>query len=156
MYRKVLVAVDGSEHSKLAVAAASEIASRFGAGLVILHVMKRAGSDRIPEELKELSKIEHVLVTEADALSSVADAIVSRAKDAAGSAGADKIATTIDMGNPADKIIQYCKNNDVDLIVMGRRGLSDMASLFLGSVSHKVTQLAPCACLTVPGPTSTG
>lgn len=156
MYKKILVAVDGSEHSKLAVSAAAEIAKSFGASLVIMHVMKRAGSDRIPEELKELSRIEHILVTEADALSNVADAIVGRAKDAAGSAGVDAIVTTIDVGNPADQILHYCKNNNVDLIVMGRRGLSDMASLFLGSVSHKVAQLAPCACLTVPGPAGTG
>jgi nucleotide-binding universal stress UspA family protein len=156
MYKKVLVAVDGSEHSQLAVAAAAEIAKSFGAGLVIMHVMKRVGSDRIPEELKELSKIEHILVTEADALSSVADAIMVRAKDAAGPVGVDEIVTTIDVGNPADQILHYCKNNNVDLIVMGHRGLSDMASLFLGSVSHKVAQLAPCACLTVPGPVGTG
>ena len=74
---------------------------------------------------------------------------------AAEAAGASDIVTAIATGNPADQIIDYSNNNDVDMIVIGRRGLSDMASLFLGSVSHKVTQLAPCACLTLPGPART-
>jgi chaperonin GroEL len=36
-----------------------------------------------------------------------------------------------------------------DMIVMGRRGLSDLQGLLMGSVSHKVSHLADCACLTV-------
>jgi len=152
MFKKILVAVDGSEQAKQAAAAAGEIAKSFGAQLVIMHVMRRTGSDRIPADLKELSRLEHIEVTEADMLRGVADTIVSGAKDVAESAGAGDIVTTIDAGNPADQVITYCKNNDVDMIVMGRRGLGDIASLFLGSVSHKLTQIAPCACLTLPGP----
>lgn len=155
MYKKILVAVDGSTHAKRAVTAAGKIAKTFAAKLVIIHVMKRLGSDLIPEDLKEFARTEHVLATEANALRSVADAIVADAKDVAMTAGATDVVTTIGAGNPADQIIDYCKVNNVDLIVIGRRGLSDLASLFLGSVSHKVTQLAPCACLTVPGPTRT-
>ena len=155
MFKKILVAVDGSEHAKAAAAAAGEIAQQFGAQLVIMHVMRRTGSDRIPDDLKELSRLEHIEVTEADALRSVADEIVSRAKDVAETAGADSIVTTIDAGNPAEKVIAYCKNNDVDMIVVGRRGLSDIASLIVGSVSHNLTQFAPCACLTIPGPART-
>ena len=47
-------------------------------------------------------------------------------------------------------IAGYAKANAIDLIVMGRRGLGAIGGLLLGSVSHKVTQLAPCACMTVP------
>jgi len=36
-----------------------------------------------------------------------------------------------------------------DMIVMGSRGLSDLAGLLVGSVSHKVTNMAPCTCITV-------
>ncbi|MCB1819877.1 MAG: universal stress protein, partial [Gammaproteobacteria bacterium] len=37
-------------------------------------------------------------------------------------------------------------------IVMGRRGLGDLAGLLMGSVSQKISHLAPCPCLTVPVP----
>lgn len=155
MFKKILVGVDGSEHAKQAAAVAGELAKAFGAQLVIMHVMKRIGTDRIPEHLKELERIEHIEITEVDMLRSVADALVKGANDTAEAAGASDIVTAIAAGNPADQIIDYSNNNDVDMIVIGRRGLSDMASLFLGSVSHKVTQLAPCACLTLPSPART-
>ena len=155
MFKKILVAADGSEHARQAAAAAGEIAKQFDAQLVIMHVMRRTGSDRIPDDLRELSRIEHIEVTEADALRSVADEIISRAKDVAESSGASNIVTATEVGNPAEQIISYCKQNNVDMIVLGRRGLSDIASLLMGSVSHNVTQFAPCACLTIPGPAGT-
>ena len=152
MFQRILVAVDGSEHAKLAAATAGSVAKQFGAELVVLHTMRRLGSDRIPEDLKQLARVEHIEMTEADALRSVAEEIVGRAKDIAEQAGASNVETTIDAGNPADRVIANCKDKRIDLVVLGRRGLSDVASLFMGSVSHKVTQIAPCACLTVPGP----
>jgi nucleotide-binding universal stress UspA family protein len=51
--------------------------------------------------------------------------------------------------DPARAILAAAKDEAVDLIVMGRRGLGDLAGLLLGSASHKVAQLAECACLTV-------
>ena len=52
-------------------------------------------------------------------------------------------------GDPARVIAEHAGLHKVDLIVMGRRGLGGLEGLLLGSVSHKVAQLAPCACLTV-------
>lgn len=37
----------------------------------------------------------------------------------------------------------------IDCVVMGSRGLSELQGLFLGSVSHKVANHAPCTCITV-------
>ena len=47
------------------------------------------------------------------------------------------------------EILHSIDVNKVDLIVMGTRGLSDIKGLLLGSVSHKLIQLAPCPTLTV-------
>ena len=149
MFKKILVPVDGSEHAKRAIEYAADISVRYDAPVVLMHVMTRLGSDRVPEELREIAKMEHIEATEADVLKSVATGIVGNASDHAKSHGASNIQTVIEHGNPAKMIVSYCDDNDIDLIVMGRRGLGDLAALFVGSVSHKVAQLAKCACLTV-------
>ena len=150
MFRKVLIAVDGSGHSKRAVAYGAKIAAQNGAEVVLFHVMRHLGSDRVPPDLEELEHIEHVRLTEADMLRSVADAVVIEARDLAGTQGAINVQTVIQDGDPATRILEYCKAHEVDLIVIGRRGLGGLASLLLGSVSQKVSHAAPCACLLPP------
>ena len=76
--------------------------------------------------------------------------LLRRAEARAREAGAETVSTALEIGDPAGVIAEYAKANAVDLIVMGRRGLGAIGGLLLGSVSHKVTQLAPCACMTVP------
>lgn len=56
----------------------------------------------------------------------------------------NKSKTEVLDGNPAEVIIEFAEKNDVDLIVMGSRGLSGLKELFLGSVSHYVVQKASC------------
>lgn len=150
MFRKVLVAVDGSAHSKRAVAYGAKIAAQNGAEVVLFHVMRHLGSDRVPPDLKELEHIEHVRLTEADMLRSVADAVVIEARDLAGTQGATNVQSVIQDGDPATRILEYCKTHEVDLIVIGQRGLGGLAGMLLGSVSQRVSHAAPCACLLIP------
>jgi nucleotide-binding universal stress UspA family protein len=150
MFRKVLIAVDGSTHAKRAVAYGAKIAAQNEAEVVLFHVMRHLGGDRIPEGLEEFEHAEHIRVTEADLLRSVAEAVVSEARDLAGAQGATDVQTVIQDGDPATRILDYCKAHEVDLIVMGHRGLGGLASLLIGSVSQKVSHAAPCACLLSP------
>jgi nucleotide-binding universal stress UspA family protein len=53
------------------------------------------------------------------------------------------------VGDPAKEILSVAAEEHADIIIMGRRGMGDLAGLLLGSVSHKVSHLAECACLTV-------
>ena len=50
------------------------------------------------------------------------------------------------------KIIQYAKEKDIDLIIMGTHGHSGLAHVLLGSVTEKVVRKAPCPVLTVRHP----
>ena len=57
--------------------------------------------------------------------------------------------TEILQGPPADAILRVAKTRDVDLIVMGARGLGSLGSLLLGSVSQKVMAHATCPVIIV-------
>lgn len=52
-------------------------------------------------------------------------------------------------GDPAKQILQYAKDTNQEMIIIGSRGLSGIKEMLLGSVSHKVAQLANCPVLIV-------
>ena len=56
------------------------------------------------------------------------------------------------VGHVAKNIVETAAERRSDLIVMGSRGLSDVQGLLLGSVTHKIIQLAPIAVLVARGP----
>jgi len=56
------------------------------------------------------------------------------------------------IGSPAEVIVSMAEEQKADLIVMGARGLGPIKERLLGSVSHRILTLAPCATLIVNGP----
>ena len=58
----------------------------------------------------------------------------------------------IEMGNPAEIILQVAKEQKVDLIVLGARGLGSIEEVFFGSVSHRVLIESTCPTLVVKRP----
>lgn len=56
----------------------------------------------------------------------------------------NKTRTFVLEGSPSHTIVEFIKQNDSDLVVMGSRGLSGLQELFLGSVSHYVVQKSTC------------
>jgi hypothetical protein len=56
--------------------------------------------------------------------------------------------TTLVYGDPATEILALAEATKADMIVMGSRGLSNLKGLLVGSVSHKVMNLAKCTCVT--------
>ena len=59
------------------------------------------------------------------------------------------VTVAVETGDPASRIAEHVQANPVELIVMGRRGRGDLGGLPLGSVPHKVAQVAPFACMMV-------
>jgi nucleotide-binding universal stress UspA family protein len=55
-------------------------------------------------------------------------------------------------GDAATEIIEYAKSNEVDLVVAGSRGLSQLKSLWVGSVSRKIVHYASCSVMIVKEP----
>ena len=55
-----------------------------------------------------------------------------------------EVRTLIEAGNPAEKIISLAEKETFELIIIGSRGLSNTTRFFMGSVSFKVVNHAPC------------
>ena len=82
-------------------------------------------------------------------LKRVGDFILDHAEKIAHGEGAAKIAKAVGDGNPATAILERAEQDVVDLVILGSRGLSDLKGLLVGSVSHKVSHLAECTCVSV-------
>ncbi len=55
-----------------------------------------------------------------------------------------EIKTEIVVGHPAEQIVRYAKENDIDQIIMGQKGKSKIENWLLGSVSKRVSTYSPC------------
>ena len=174
MFETVLVPTDGSDHARKAVLLASDIASKYKARVVLLHVLSRGP---VPESVRRMAEVEHIagepakgapLTPEAkfpasfilgkkaeseaetaQVLQFLADNILTGAKRMAEDHGVESVSTVVAEGDAAEQILQHAEKESANLIVMGSRGLSDLKGLLMGSVSHKVSQLSHCSCVTV-------
>jgi nucleotide-binding universal stress UspA family protein len=145
----ILHPTDGSAASNKALEYAADMAVASKAKLLVLHVQRRHGQRTIPPGLRELERLEHIRLTEADILRSAAERVATNAEGAARNKGVADTEKLVVQGDPAREIVALAKDRSVDTIVMGSRGLGDIQGLLLGSVSHKVIQSAPCTCIIV-------
>lgn len=147
MIGKILAPIDGSEHSKRALELACDLAGRYDARLYLLHVVLTTPHadttlvlgntslrvDAPREECEEAGK-----------------KVLEAGRRIVHDNGIDIVEASIVSGHAAQRILEIAKDNEVDMIVMGRRGVSDIAGLVVGGVKHKVSDLAECICVTVP------
>lgn len=137
MYSKVLVAVDHSEASERALAAARELASLSDGEVWVLHLREREVIPRmglVPTE------------SDADAEAEVTSAVSELTN--AGVRAHGVVRDTI-FGHAAREIIEDAREHGADVIIMGSRGRGDLAGLVLGSTAHKVIHLADRPVLVV-------
>ncbi len=65
-------------------------------------------------------------------------------------AGVQQLETRFDPGHPIPAILEVLRTQDISLIVMGTQGKGFIKEIFLGSVAHNVSRLAPCPVLLIP------
>jgi nucleotide-binding universal stress UspA family protein len=145
----VLLATDGSPSAKRALNLACDLVSAKSGKLLVVHVQRRHGGNRVPEELQYFSDVEQKPVTEAEAFRLEAQRIVDDASATARERGVKDVETAIAEGDPTQRIVELARNRGADAVVVGSRGLGGLEGLLLGSVSHKIAQLAPCTCIVV-------
>jgi nucleotide-binding universal stress UspA family protein len=138
---KVLIAVDGSDHSMVTVRRVSELAPKLAelsARLVNVQ----------PETLNYESHhgaVEDGAVRGERALGERLLAQERKLLDAAGIPHE----SSVELGDPAEAIVRVAAESGCDMIVLGSHGLSGVASLLLGSVAMKVVQQAKVPVLLV-------
>ena len=145
MISRILVPVDGSEHSKNALEFACDLAKHYDAEVNLLHVVQSVHYDRV----MVLGASRVTIHMNQEEMEKAGNSVLEAANAIAEEQGVKAINMSIESGPPAETILAESKNKDIDLIVMGSRGLSDIGGLMLGSVSHKVNHLAKCTCVTV-------
>lgn len=79
----------------------------------------------------------------------VGDRILKKAEEMARKKGVKQMHSVIEEGDPADKITQFARDNGIDWIFLGSRGLGGVKGILLGSVSDKVCHQAESTCITV-------
>ena len=147
MAKKILIPFDGSVHSKKAILFAADVAQQHDSELFLIHVVK--DKDIPPEILEyiESEKIDGGIGKVSAKL--ISEGIMKAAQQQVQDMGLKIAKSMVFRGDPAEEIIQFARNNDIDMIVIGSRGLGKIKGLLLGSVSGKVCQLAECTCVTV-------
>lgn len=145
MIKHVLVPVDGSAYSKKALELGCDLADKYEAQLTILNVTYDSSHD----QTMVLGSAAVTYQVDQEELDEAGRQILQASSDLAKEKGCASVKTCLRQGSPVKEILDCCKEESADMIVLGSRGLSDIAGLFLGSVSHKVNHLAECTCITV-------
>ena len=141
MYERILVPLDGSAHSELALDAAIEIARRCGAKLILVRVAGHPATHFYVEATDVVAipnddSVEHCAAYLAE---------ISRRLDAEG-IDSDFF---IGQGMAADEILRQAAINKVNLIVIATHGRSGLGRWMLGSVADRVSQGAQVPVLLV-------
>ncbi len=146
MINKILIATDASSASSRAVGFAAQLSQVHEAELLILHVIRDM---QLPPELKDAPEFESFNNARDEIMSRIADKILAEAKKAARNNGARNVHTAIGCGDPATSVAGFAKRRNVDLIVVGTRGLSKLNASSMGSVSRKLLDLTNVNCLVI-------
>lgn len=147
MSGQILVPIDGSEHSLRALRVACGLARAESKKIRLLHVVP---DKDIPEALKRYAEVEHIQDSPAHLYeSAIAENVLNAARDQAVAIGAEEVECSVEHGDASKGILTAATDGDVDTIVMGTRGLSDIQGLVLGSVAHKVAHGAECRVIAV-------
>jgi nucleotide-binding universal stress UspA family protein len=137
-FKKILVGIDGSENSKRAAMVAANLAELFKGSVTLVSVVKPSEYSLAVEDkafIEELKEFHEGLV----------EAVKSDIKTAD-----IEVDTKIELGTPWKELIRLATAGHYDLIVIGSRGVGQVAEFLIGSNSTRVVQHAETMVMVVP------
>ena len=142
MFKTVVVATDGSEPGDLAMAFARDLAVDQKARLLVIYV-----DELVPGH----GGAHHAQALEPEIKTKVSDQVTALKADGI---DADFEVHQVKVSGPAHAIADAASDAKADLIILGSVGSGPLKGLLLGSVAHRLLQIAPCPVLVVPARTS--
>ena len=170
MISTIIVPIDGTEYSDNALRLAADIAQKYSASLVLVHALLRGTSVSVMHEIAgdkgfldqvrdDLANVETIPIATVAGVAAPMEVLPNETLERFGRlllestqasvSGVGDIRTRVIDEDPAKAILQCVEEENGDLVVIGSRGVGDLKSLLLGSVSHKVVEEANCPCVVV-------
>jgi nucleotide-binding universal stress UspA family protein len=138
MFKKILLAYDGSDASKLACGKAAEVAKLSGGNLHILAV------GRIPEYAQTVSEVEEAKEQAGSFYSKITEEAIRNLSQRGITA-----TSHVEYGKPGDVILRIAEDLKADLVVLGTNPHSALRRRFLGATVDKVVDHAHCSVLVI-------
>jgi nucleotide-binding universal stress UspA family protein len=139
MFRKILLAYDGSEGADTALNAGINLAKIHRAELWALAVQ-----EKLPRFSGTIDEVQEEKQFADEQYGKLLDAAKVRAKTAG-----IELKTLMRPGHPAQTVVAVAKEGKFDLVLVGHSGLSGVWAAFLGTTAEKVSRHAPCSVLIV-------
>ena len=140
--KRVVVAVDGSEASREVIDYAVHYANREkDAEMLFLHVVGTAMERG--RQFVEASGIAEAPLIGEEVKTGVENFV--REQIARSGRTIPTMSVSVVAGVPYDEIVRFAEDHDADIIMIGHRGMSNLARFFIGSVASKVVAHAPCS-----------
>lgn len=138
LFRKILVATDGSDRNRAAVTEAIRIGRACGSEIHAVYVVDTGAMETATPDLV-IGDVWGLMQREAEAA-------FSRVREISGDTAVSAVVLT---GRPAPEIVGFATASGIDLIVIGTQGKRGIERLLLGSVAEQVIRTAPCNVLVV-------
>lgn len=145
MYHRILVPLDGSGFATRALDAAIFMAQSCQAEIHLLHVIRRWA---LPQEIINMISAGEIQQSRQEIMEDSAELILGDGKERLAQAGLTPAAASYVFGDPAQQIVSYATEHDIDLLVIGHRGLGARLNL-LGSVVRAVLNSSDASCLVI-------
>ena len=142
--KKILAPIDFSVHSMEAMRGAMELAKDIGAEVHLVHVIAPHHS-YIPLILVNNAEQSREIAREAAMIEQAEEELARIKKDEFGNS--KKVVTFAVVGPPVQKLVEYAKEQAIDLIMLATRGRTAGEFMKIGSVTEKLVRNAPCSVL---------